>query len=227
MSAAAPRVAQEAPNGRRLGIALGALTLAVALLVGGTIVRQAGMLSATQQATVTSVGGYTGIPYTPTRQLQSVGGYTGIPYTPTRQLQSVGGYTGIPYTPTRQLQSVGGYTGIPYTPTRQLQSVGGYTGIPYTPTPQVEPRWPGQAPRTACAFRGDQDVCGPWPPTSIRQPETPSHVVMASRLAFLPAAVMFATDHRTRIEGDPSSSRWIRVRRLPCPRSCCSITPRG
>ena len=53
----------------------------------------------------------------PTRQLQGVGGYTGIPYTPSRSL-GVGGYTGIPYTPTRQLQSVGGYTGIPYTPTR-------------------------------------------------------------------------------------------------------------
>ncbi len=108
MTAATPRVAQGTPNGRRLGVAVGALTLAVALLVGGTIIRS-GWLSpapSRQSPDVTvTVGGYTGIPYTPTRQLQSnaTGGYTGIPYTPTRQLPSAGtgGYTGIPYTPTR------------------------------------------------------------------------------------------------------------------------------
>jgi hypothetical protein len=101
MSAATPRVAQGASGGRRLGVAVGVLTLAVALLVGAMIIRQAGTLPASPQGVTVSGGGYTGIPYTPTRQLRNEGGYTGIPYTPTRQLRNEGGYTGIPYTPTR------------------------------------------------------------------------------------------------------------------------------
>ena len=122
MSAATPRVSQGTSDGRRLGIAVGALTLAVALVVGATIVRQAGTLSAapSDQGVTVSVGGYTGIPYTPTRlaPVVSVGGYTGIPYVPTRQLPKAGtgGYTGIPYTPTRvdapaQLPGLHGGTG--------------------------------------------------------------------------------------------------------------------
>ncbi len=89
MSAATPRVAPGASDGRRIGIAVGALVLAVALLVGAAIVRQTGVLSAPStdsQGVTVSVGGYTGIPYTPSRSLgAAVGGYTGIPYTPTRQ----------------------------------------------------------------------------------------------------------------------------------------------
>ena len=97
MSAATPGVVQKSPD-RRLGIAVGVLTLAVALLVGGIIVRQAGQLStapSTGEQTL-SVGGYTGIPYTPTRQAPSVsvGGYTGIPYTPTRQAPADDGGAG-------------------------------------------------------------------------------------------------------------------------------------
>jgi hypothetical protein len=85
MSASAPRISKEAPDMRRVGVALGALTLAVALVVAGTVARQAGTQTANQaaQAHKLSVGGYTGIPYTPSRSNElSVGGYTGIPYTP-------------------------------------------------------------------------------------------------------------------------------------------------
>jgi hypothetical protein len=85
MSAAAPRTAQETPDMRRVGVAIGALTLAIALVVAGTAIRQAGTQSVAvpAHAQELSVGGYTGIPYTPSAHKElSVGGYTGIPYTP-------------------------------------------------------------------------------------------------------------------------------------------------
>jgi hypothetical protein len=72
MTAATPRTAQGTPDLRRIGVAVGALTLAVALLVGVAVVRQAGGSSATTPAqsdnlivTGTNGGGinYTGIPY--------------------------------------------------------------------------------------------------------------------------------------------------------------------
>ena len=88
MSVSAPRISKAAPDMRRVGVAIGALTLAVALVVAGTVVRQSESQAANQgaQSHKLSAGGYTGIPYTPSTQSNklSAGGYTGIPYTPSR-----------------------------------------------------------------------------------------------------------------------------------------------
>ena len=96
MTTAAPRTAHRTPDLRRVGVAVGAVTVAVALVVGVAAVRQAGTSSATSTGparnlvvTGTNGGGinYTGIPY-PARGNGLVvtgtngGGinYTGIPY---------------------------------------------------------------------------------------------------------------------------------------------------
>ena len=144
MSASAPRISKPSPDMHRVTVALGALTLAVALLVGVTVVRQAATQTAIQaaQSHKVSAGGFTGIPYTPSTQSHKVGAgrYTGIPYTPSTQSHKVsaGGFTGIPYTPSTQSHKVsaGGFTGIPYTPSTQSHKVsaGGFPGIPYTPS---------------------------------------------------------------------------------------------
>ena len=96
MTAAAPRTAHGTPDLRRVGVAVGALTVAVALVVGVAAVRQAGTSSATSTGqsrnlvvTGTNGGGinYTGIPYpAPGNDIVVKGtngggiNYTGIPY---------------------------------------------------------------------------------------------------------------------------------------------------
>ena len=110
MSAATPRTVSTAPDLRNLGIALGALILAVALVVAVTVARQASIPSEPQAgASVptthdhgwsTAAGGATGLVIA-----GSNGGglqYTGIPYangTITISGTYAGGlqYTGIPY----------------------------------------------------------------------------------------------------------------------------------
>ena len=72
MTATAPRTANGTPDLRRVAVAVGALTLAVVLLVAVAFVRPAGGPSATTSSptkglSVHGTGGYTGIPYTPTR----------------------------------------------------------------------------------------------------------------------------------------------------------------
>ena len=229
-----------ASNGRRLGLAVGVLTLALALLVGATIVRQTGMLSAAPAAPT---------PGSPERRWLHR-----HPVHPDPQLQSVGGYTGIPYTPTRQLQSVGGYTGIPYTPTRS-SGVGGYPA-PVHPDPAApERRWlhrhpvhpdacrgPGAAPRPprwigCLGWRGRLEPPAHGAVTALTHPAAPGTSTRQPRGAVarrdgafrcVPArACHVAAHHRTRIEADPSSTERHRVRRPPWPRSCCSTTPRG
>ena len=77
MTAATPRTANRTPDLRRVGVAVGAMTLAVALVVTVAVVRQAGSSSATTPVksdnlivTGTNGGGinYTGIPYPAPRQ---------------------------------------------------------------------------------------------------------------------------------------------------------------
>ena len=96
MTAATPRTANRTPDLRRVGVAVGAMTLAVALLVTVAVGRQAGSSSATTPVksdnlivTGTNGGGinYTGIPYPAPRNDIVVKGtnggginYTGIPY---------------------------------------------------------------------------------------------------------------------------------------------------
>ena len=96
MTAATPRTANRTPDLRRVGVAVGAMTLAVALIVTVAVVRQAGSSSVTTPTksdnlivTGTNGGGinYTGIPYpAPGNDIvvkgTNGGGiyYTGIPY---------------------------------------------------------------------------------------------------------------------------------------------------
>ncbi len=127
MSAAAPHIAQGTPDARRLGVALGALTLAVALLVGVAITQQAarsGSAPASSQArelliNLPTGGGlrYTGIPYLP-RTDAAAGGTrsTVIPY----QARSRSGGRVIDHAGSGTL-----YTGIPYAPSARPS-----TGVP-------------------------------------------------------------------------------------------------
>ena len=111
MTAAAPRTASGAPDLRRVGVALGALTLAVALLVTVAVVRPAGgpTTTVTGQARELIVKGtnggairYTGIPYAAPGNSRIR--FTGVPYQAVRRGLVVNGtngggirYTGIPY----------------------------------------------------------------------------------------------------------------------------------
>ena len=115
MTAAAPRTANGTPDLRRAGVALGAVTLAVALLVTVAVVRPAGGPSATSSGQAhelvvngTNGGGirYTGIPYPApgTDITKSTIRFHGIPYQAVRRNLVVNGtsggairYTGIPY----------------------------------------------------------------------------------------------------------------------------------
>jgi hypothetical protein len=111
MTAATPRTANGTPDLRRLAVALGAITLAVALLVAVAFVRPAGSPSAATSGQAhelvvngTNGGGirYTGIPY-PARDGGRIR-FTGIPYQAVHRNLVVNGtngggirYTGIPY----------------------------------------------------------------------------------------------------------------------------------
>jgi hypothetical protein len=123
MTAAAPRIAQGTPDLRRIGVVVGALTLAVALLVAMAVVRPAGgpsgaSSSQAHELVVKGTNGgairYTGIPYAApgTDATRSTIRFTGIPYQAVHKNQAVskklvvngtqgGGirYTGIPYPP--------------------------------------------------------------------------------------------------------------------------------
>jgi len=110
MSAATPRIASNAPDLRQLGIAVGALILAVALVVAATISRQSAAPSVPlpgAQAPAVHDHGWSDAAAAPKTLViaGSNGGgleYTGIPY-PNRILvvsgMNGGGleYTGIPY----------------------------------------------------------------------------------------------------------------------------------
>jgi len=115
MTAAAPRTATGTPDLRRVGVALGALTLAVALLATVAVVRPAGGPSAASSGAAHELivngtnGGairYTGIPYAAPGSdvTKSTIRFTGIPYQAVRRNLVVSGtngggirYTGIPY----------------------------------------------------------------------------------------------------------------------------------
>ena len=111
MTAAAPRTANGTPDLRRVGVALGALTLAVALLVTVAVVRPAGGSTTTvtgqgRELIVKGTNGgairYTGIPYAAPGNSRIR--FTGVPYQAVRRGLVVNGtngggirYTGIPY----------------------------------------------------------------------------------------------------------------------------------
>ena len=111
MTAATPRTASGAPDLRRVGVALGAMTLAVALLVTVAVVRPAGGSTTTvtgegRKLIVKGTNGgairYTGIPYAAPGNSRIR--FTGVPYQAVRRGLVVKGtngggirYTGIPY----------------------------------------------------------------------------------------------------------------------------------
>jgi hypothetical protein len=119
MTAAAPRTAQGTPDLRRVGVAMGAMILAVALLVTVAVVRQTGGPSAASSSQAhelvvkgTNGGGirYTGIPYAApgSDATRSTIRFNGIPYQAVHKNLVVSGthggglrYTGIPYPPTQ------------------------------------------------------------------------------------------------------------------------------
>ena len=98
MTAAAPRTASGAPDLRRVGVALGALTLAVALLVTVAVVRPAGGPSAAssgqgRELIVNGTNGgairYTGIPTRPPAPT-SPGARSALPGSPIRPCAGTG-----------------------------------------------------------------------------------------------------------------------------------------
>ena len=121
MTAAAPRTASGAPDLRRVGVALGALTLAVALLVTVAVVRPAGGPT----TTVTGQGRELIVKGTNGGAIR----YTGIPYAAPGNSRIR--FTGVPYQAVRRGLVVNGTNG------------GGirYTGIPYPSSQDVPGRW--------------------------------------------------------------------------------------
>ena len=118
MSAAAPRTAQSSPEMRQLGVALGALTLAVALLVAVAFSQQAASQSSTLPAAgsapVVHDHGWISTSYKATRPFIPRGGFD--------KAHAAGGSIKVSY----PVIEGGGtlFTGIPYVPTRNDASGG-------------------------------------------------------------------------------------------------------
>ena len=116
MSATAPRTVSNAPDVRQLGVAVGALILAVALVVAVTVSRQAASTSTAPLAAPVPVvhdhGWSESVPFA--GAAHDNGWATTDASAPILITRSTGAgtlYTGIPYTPSRSIDQIQGGRG--------------------------------------------------------------------------------------------------------------------